>query len=1021
MYIPGVNYKRATLGEAQEDISRFGRIAAAAGEGAVHAAQAAGEQAASDVMAKSYDLGLAHTLQNTALTQTGYDIENKWATVQGVIGVAQTILTEIAMPVYQQKVDNEVAEADRLYAYRMDAAILRLNSKPTRMEEQDDGTFREVSNGDRLQEGWAEAQRAAMEDASRALSLPESKEIQNVKWSDHEIENIASLQKTAYDWDREVVKADWQTHYDFLESMPSPENMDKQVAWLEKGFAAQIIKAPGYTEGLLEVRANRETLYVEDAIREIAGTKDYEAQDRLVNDLEGMINDAQQLQTLGAVATNKGLGIRTTIEKARKADQKEYDTEVSKFTRNRIENLQIIIAADTGSEYIGNELSAMGMALTEGYQRIATTPVMINDATKRETAIKQLNAGVQTRMVGITDRVMNMNGGPNSDEYNEMHAGILTATPAELGFRDPNTGADEKQKMLTAVEGIALRHKAVFVEQAKVRTIDIASSKFAEGLYTTPDSGKFEGDTMGIHYSQTETEVLTKMYQRNIAGIEALKEEGVPEPDGGWWADHDRKAVDQFDKGLPAIMTDDIKNSLGSVQMEDFVAGAERWDALRFMTNRQGQASGKVEADDIRSSLKPSERASLDYWETLTRDGQPLTQLQQEDLELVVGYNLRASTKEREDNESRIRLAYGDEKTRVSLMEDVMEREGYSSDAIDAMVNNPYLLDDLDRKIFENAGAFHPLIAADRAAVDVLMNFGLTDRAGLVQTGQHVLETKLNGGKPMPGLEEAFDKAQEDAGVSSIFSDGGIIETVRARENADGSLMTNPLGKQMWKATYKHTTGLPVIGKDGEEFTFEPEPYNFRKTVAERKKAHTESNKAMYKLGESALQKIYDKYPDMEDDLWNPNTHGWIGTPFDESDINREMDFRATGITNVLPAWPTWKDPSTWWTTFDPDQKKARQLTTSEEQYIRMQVGSKFDRLIEDEGYIEGTEQHALVLSWRAAAFDAMLFNARHNDRAYPSYDAAGFEGIYPYDLGFEPIEGLSDMDIGFLPIPPSR
>ena len=1022
MYIPGINYNRPTYGEAQEDITRFGRIAAAEGAGAVAAAELAGKQAASDVQAKGYDLALQHTLESNALTQQGYDMNNKWAAIDQVANLGLAILTDVVAPIYNQKVDNQIAEAQLVYQWDMDANALAIDEHPTRVEEAGDGTLTEVSNGDQLHETWAEGQRIAMEEALKGVTLPEAKEALNRSWGEEAVVMNGKLTTLGASWDRAVVESDWQAHYDMLGSMPSAANYAEQREWLESGFKNKVINAAKYSTGLIEVRANRETFEVNTSLMQIAGTTDPNAQNNLITRLEDRIHDAEQLQTLGPLREADVLDVRAEVAAARLKQSNALRTaqnleikESSALIRNRIEAIQGVIASDIGSEYVGNELSAMSIALDIGYEAIETSPVMMFDPVKRETAIKNLNAGAQTRYTGIVDSLLNQEGGPNTEEYSKLHSAVLLASPYDLGFRDPATGADEKEKLLTNIEGVATRHKTIFKQQSKNRVIAEGVEKFKLGTFTIPASGKFDCSTMGIACEVTAKEVMDSMYMQAMAEVDLKQMQGQETPAGGWWSGLDAASVQQYGTDIPGIHKDDIKEGLtyapvgnpdGTMDISAFEAGAERLRQLRTLQSDDGHSSGQVLATSIVGSLSPQHRDAVNYYESLNRDGQPLTQLQQENLKAVVAYG-STSVAMRADDAKNIKAALATDEAKIDLIEKVMEREDWPDGMIEAAVVNPHLLVRFEQALDKTAGNMHPLIAGERAVAEVLSEFGMTERKGIEQSGGGLLETKLNAGRPMPGLKEDHSNWKNAAGVYKHFDDPSdpLIEKVYQRLDADGKLMFNPDGDPMYEVTYLTSTGLPVMNKDGKVATYHPDPYNFPDTVRNRKKKQTEANKAMYKKGQAAMDAVYERFPNMEDDFWNPNNEwGFIGTPFvqlpavpsGEFVMQRQKE-AAAGKNQGLPDWPSWTKPSTWWSTFDPEQEKATELSPKLQQYIRVQLESKFELLLEEEGHDIGSDGYAQIAGLKAMAYEAALFNASHNDKAFPSYSEQEFIQVYPF------------------------
>ena len=984
MYIPGINYDRRTYGEAQEDITRFGKLAALAGGGAIAAAQSAGDQLAYDYQLKSNAVALEQTYANVGVAQQGLDLQNKWAVFDGIVGVAGSIFANVITPVYEQKAENELAESSRVYDSYMNEASREMDMTPTRVEPGagPGDSERIVSNSDRIHEAYSTGQAKAIEEASKVITMGIVQKQQDEAWANAAVADQGKLDQKAMEWDKAEVYSTWNNQYNILGSQPSFENIATQEKMLKSAVSKGTITADVYTTRLIALHAARDEEHIATELAKVRGSTDPAAQMALLNELEAQLVDADQLQSLGAVAGNQQVGVLDNIRRNILARQDALRTQgnesIEDVKQASIALSAINIASATGSDFLATEISSTQADVDSAYQVINSYDPGSTAYTK---GAKDINGALHSRYAYIGDGLLNREGAGNADAvnaYSLLVANMTAATPEELGFRDPFTSAASKKKLITDMEALAKQHRTILIQQDKVAIIDGFESQLRDGNYTPPLNGKVNGIILGNEYTMTEKEVKDSLHDRERNKVDLQSAQGV---EGDNWARYDAVAVRTMGSDLPAGLAEDIGNGL-SMEGPAFNAAAARLDNLRSLKSQEGWNSGQDTAIKIREKLSTADRSKVDYWDQINRDGQVTAEEQAMMIE-VSKYNSGATPQSvRDSNKKDVLAEFGKADRQIEVLAKIMTKEGYDKDTIELMGENQQLLSRMDQLVNANAGSVHPLIAADQAATQALRDFGISDREGIVQMGYGNLEGKMNAGRPMPGLVKDFQQWQKEMGVRDFFKDGGVIENVVPAKNPDGTLALRENGDTIWEATYTDNMGKAIFDNSEPPMLagYRPNPAEFEDTVKLAKAKKTADNKLLYEKGQAAVAFIYEQYPDMENDFWNPKEWGYIGTPFTggtEMEKAQWAKARAASQGSVLP--------SSWWTDFDPDQPKARELTLKEEQYIRVQIHSKFDQYI-GENDLLNVEALDHIRGLRNDAANAAIWNAEHNRRAYPGY-----------------------------------
>ena len=1002
MYIPGINYNRRTYGEAQEDITRFGKMAAAAGEGAIAAARLQGQVLANDYNAKSYDLQLSQTLETVALTSQGIAMENKWAAFAAVGNIGATILNDVITPIYNQKASNQEAESNRVYKYHMEALALDLESQPTRIEERSDGVEIEISNANTLHQAWADGHEKAKEEASKMITLGDVQRSQDQAWADNEVTQAGVLDRLAFKWEKEKVKEDWANEYAVMDSRNDFAGMELS---LQEAKSNQTIDAAAYTKNLLALRGKKEAHDVQVQITALTGTEDPKEFAAGVDALEARLRDTNDLTRLAGADNNSLISKLAAVRSQRNTEINQANARVKAGQD---------LTADLGKELLQGKRDQLKAVYGDGILATNLPVIEINLQASHIIANQSFSPGspeyhqehnkiadsLVQRYVGMADLMLNREGDSDLTEFSELRASVLAQAPGDLGFGYVDKPSDYKNKLIDGLDKIAGHHKDQIIadgeDAIRIKQFGLLDSR----QYVGPVGPNFQKETLGYKSEKSESEILNDYYTTEVLAMPSKIEKGDRLID--LQSDLDARMIWNLGSNIPSVMEESIADGLSNDNPVVAIGSAMRLSDISKINGRNGARSGGEVATDIYGGLTESQRAVVDFFNTTPIKDGVMTNKQLAEFEVSINYHTETDAATKQADKTLARKEYNNDEKVANLLTETMTTLGYSEDAMKNLETRPDYanLRNLTQIYVEKyAGQYAPPVAAHKAARDALSQVGVTDRK-IDQSVPGNLESFLNHGEPMPGMSANQDKWIREKGVSDIFDAGGVVEIARPMLNADGSPVIDQYGKPMYKAFYTSADGQYLEDAQHNPLVYYPDPYNFDFNIKDRKANTREGNKQQMKLGQEALAFIYEAYPNMEDDFWNPKERDYTGTPFADAVDLAAMVERGEISAQAVNTWALSRAqdilPSAFWTNYDPEQVTARKLPDAETLYIETQVSNKFDMYLMDNLSL-GDGERANVQRMRRQAVAAALWYAEHNTKGYPGFAAPEeFDAKYP-------------------------
>lgn len=990
MYIPGINYSRKVHGTAQTDISRFGKLAALESGGAIDAAATQGKILTNEVIARGYALNVSQTNAGVALAQKQFAESEKWAAFTAIGNLGVTLLNDVITPIYNQTYENQKAASDRVYKEQMDALSHSISNDPIRQEEGPEGVMRDVSNSDRLQEAYAKGHEAAREQASKEITLPKLREFQNNSWDNNGVENVGILRDMGYKWDKELAADQWGAEYASLSSMDSEENFRLRVESLEGAKRNRTIGAETYAVELGKLNKDAEMFEVQTQITAISGTDDPIEFMRMANELEAKLVDTQQLTKIGGAGTNQLIGQLNTVKNRRITESNNQRTALKALNVELDEQAQMLLMSDR----IVLETAFTDMAFTDELASI-NNQLKVTQATimQRFGGTDQYNKeqikvadSLIERYGAMTDLLINRQGGAGPGDIENWRALVLASPPSAWGFGEVQKSYQYKDEMLAMIDTKTKHHKELIIANGELEIVRVQTERMDNRTYSGPQGSKFISESLGYKSEKTEAEFLNDYYSSQLEVLSERADEG--EDPVALMRELDDKLIHNVGADVPSLLVDDIKAGLAHANPQVAIAQADRLASIRTMLDSRGSRAGGTLATEIYGGLTDQQKAVVDFYDTTPIQNGKMSEDQLADFKASIAYTETSPAQIKLDRQLATRKYSSDENI-ATLLESTMEKMGYDKDAMAKIETRPdyeNLRNMTQLNVEKYAGLYSPDIAAHKAARETLRFAGVTDRT-INPSLPGNLESYMNDGLPVPGMADDHAQWQAEMGITEAFADGELNEQVRIARHSNGVPVVDRHGKQLVEAWYFNQFGDRAEDASGNALVYRPIEDEFDFNVKIAKEATREGNKLMMEQGQRALAFIYEEYPYMEDDFWNPSGRDYTGMPFDEMTPQALLDFNLSRAQDILP--------SAWWRDMDEEQITARKLSHKETHYIKTQIGSKFDLYLTDNPDLS-VAKTADLLTMRMQAENAAVWNAAHNTKRYPGYTPDGFEKLYP-------------------------